>query len=101
MPPEQDPNREGDIEVFYWCGQKRYRCPLSWESGAKCSYDTYDLEALKGHLSQPHNATGEQRKTNTRTVVSPIYDHEGKQIVRQEFHDREVPEHLKHLKFKQ
>lgn len=97
---EDDPNREGDIEIYYWCGQKRYRCPLKWESGAKCAYDTYDIDALREHISVPHTANGKPKESG-RTVVSPIYDHNGKQIVRQEFKDREVPAELRTLKFKQ
>jgi hypothetical protein len=75
---------EGEFEIFYWGGQKRYRCNQYWETGAKCQYDTYDREALIRHISQPHSESGKRKKSAPpppRTVVSPILGPDGKQIV--------------------
>lgn len=41
-----------NIETFYWKGQKRYRCPLDWESGAKCAFNTPDHSALIEHMAK-------------------------------------------------
>lgn len=94
-----DPNREGDIPIFFWCGQKRYRCPLIWESGAACDYDTYDIDAMRDHIGQPHTASGKPR--TGRATVSPLFDHEGKQIIHAPIEEREIPEQFRNLKFKQ
>lgn len=45
------------IETFYWKGQARYKCPLHWESGAKCEYDSHDLAELRAHMSCGHTRT--------------------------------------------
>lgn len=51
------PNTPVNIETFYWKGQLRYKCPLKWESGAQCEYDTYDQNVLRAHMASPHTRT--------------------------------------------
>ncbi len=43
-----------EIETFVWKGQTRYRCPHSWESGAKCQFDAGSREAIVAHMQAPH-----------------------------------------------
>lgn len=52
----QEPEIPVGVETFHWKGQLRYRCPLFWESGAKCSYDTPDLNELKKHMVKSGHA---------------------------------------------
>lgn len=47
--PEKVPT---NVEVFHWRGQTRYRCPLFWESGAKCMYDTHSVTELRAHMTK-------------------------------------------------
>lgn len=87
---------ETGLEVFYWCGQMRYRCPIIWESGKRCDYDTYELEQMRHHMNGSHNATGEAPKRQIKRV-SPLVDHEGKPIIHE---DAPLPDELQNLKFK-
>lgn len=54
------------IETFYWKGQLRYRCPLNWESGARCEFDTHDLVEMKKHIG-----TGHTRSAGLKTEIYP------------------------------
>jgi hypothetical protein len=81
------------LRVFHFRGQLRYRCPLKWESGDDCVYDTHDLEALKEHMSAPHNRTGKVER-QTRQYQSALVTSEGKPIV------YSVPDDLKKVEFK-
>jgi len=58
-----------NIETFYWKGQKRYRCPLNWESGAKCSFNTPDRTALIEHMAKGGH-TREAHKNVVETSAS-------------------------------
>lgn len=69
------------LEVFYWRGQKRYRCPRAWESGARCEYDTYDLTEMRQHLRSPHTRSGAFPKETKVQRTSPIVDEHGENFV--------------------
>lgn len=92
-----DEPQPGGLEFFLWKGQKRWKCPLKWEGGAACSFDSYDLGAMRDHMTIPHTQDG---KPSERTEVSPLFDHEGKQIVKTVFKDRPVPPDERKVKFK-
>jgi len=94
------PQKEYGYEVFWVQGQKRYRCPELWESGAKCMFDTYDLEYMRRHVAGPHTRDGKPRPKK-RMEVSPIFDAEGNQIVR-EYREPELPPEFEqeHVPFK-
>lgn len=51
------------IATFHWRGQLRYRCPLKWESGAECEYDSHSMQDLHSHMRTPHNYSGKVIKT--------------------------------------
>lgn len=88
------------IQTKTWKGQTRYMCPIAWPDGTKCSYDSYSLEDLYDHMAAPHTQDGKPTKL-PRRVESPLYDHKGQKIVRQEdFPDRQIPAHLRDLKLK-
>jgi len=83
---------ENGFVITFWKGQKRYHCPLFWESGAPCMFDHYSLDELFEHMKEPHNRLGkEPRKAPQR--VSPIVDADGKPIF------KEVPADLQHIQF--
>ena len=79
-----------DIETFIWKGQTRYRCPLYWESGAKCMFDTHEVELLKAHMtkqghsrevaSAPRSAPTLPVSTESHTTVTPTVDEEFKDV---------------------
>lgn len=71
--------KEGDFEIFFWNGQKRYRCNLIWESGVKCIFDTFDYRDLLAHVSAPHTYSG--KRAVTPRSVSPIVGPRGEEIV--------------------
>lgn len=75
--------QEGDFEIFLWKGQKRYRCNQKWEFGDACTWNTHDMELLMEHISKPHTRDGKPMKKAPQTVVSPIVDERGEQIVRE------------------
>lgn len=81
--------RENGFEYFFFAGQKRYLCNRTWEGGAKCKYDTYDMEEIVRHASGPHTRSG-RPVPKQRQEVSPILDSEGRQIVRPHV-ERELP----------
>lgn len=80
MPDQIDPKT--GWETFVFMGQRRYRCPCCWESGARCKYDTYDVEQMHEHIRQPHTRTGNPAPPR-RVQVSPILDADGKPIVKE------------------
>jgi hypothetical protein len=73
--------KEGEFEIFYWRGQKRFRCNQTWPNGTPCAYDTFDYQDLLAHVGQPH---GRPRSIKQK-VISPIVDPAGQPIVREEF----------------
>jgi hypothetical protein len=76
---------EGEFEIFFWQGQKRYRCNQKWANGTPCSYDTFDYQTLLDHIKEPH---GRSRKTKAAPVASFILGPDGEPLV----HDTpEVP----------
>lgn len=89
-----------EIEVTYWKGQARYHCPLKWESGAACTWDTYDPQLLSAHMAQPHTRDG-KAKGGQAQVVSPLLDHNGKAIVHERVQASEVTADFKGFKFKE
>ncbi len=95
---EQPPQMEHGYEIFFVQGQKRYRCPELWESGARCMFDTYDLEYLKRHVAGPHTRDGKPRPKR-RVEVSPILDAEGNPITR-EYREPELPAEFENVTFK-
>jgi hypothetical protein len=68
MPDQTQPQ----IEMFMWKGQKRYRCPLNWESGAKCMYDTYSIEELHQHMLKGGHSRLVQKDPNASMQVSSL-----------------------------
>jgi len=94
MDSEEKPVTEDGYEIFYWKGQKRYRCPLRWESGARCEYDTYNLEYMREHVAGPHTYSG--KAPAVRRSVSPVLDSEGRQIVK----ETAVPSEFERLHFR-
>lgn len=88
-------NGEEDFEVFYWKNQKRYRCNLSWESGAKCSYDTHDLALMNEHRNVPHTFDGKPKEAPKKmTVKSKILDENGDPF------QKEIPAEFQGARFK-
>jgi hypothetical protein len=79
-----------EIQTVVWKGQKRYLCPLLWESGAACEYDSYELSQLRDHMKAPHTASGKAPEVQ-QARVSMLFDHEGKQIIHQPIEEREAP----------
>lgn len=74
--------KEGDFEIFYWSGQKRYRCNQTWESGIKCEFDTFDYRALLDHVSSPHTYSGKRAPVAQKIrSVSPIVGPNGEEII--------------------
>jgi hypothetical protein len=71
---------EGDFEIFFWKGQKRYRCNQRWEGGGKCEFDTFHYPDLLAHISQPHTYSGKRAPSTPRRVVSPIVGPQGEEI---------------------
>jgi hypothetical protein len=47
-----------EIKSFYWKGQLRYECPMKWESGAQCEFNTHDLDNMKAHIRAGHSRIG-------------------------------------------
>lgn len=90
---------EHGFEIFTVQGQKRYRCPEKWESGARCKFDTYDLEYMRKHASSPHTRDGKPRQNRQRMETSPILDAEGKPITR-EYREPKLPEDFEYVPFK-
>src|ERR1035441_6677021 len=79
-----DKDLETGLDVFYFAGQKRYKCPLNWESGERCAYDTYDLSDMRKHIGRaPHSMSGKS-PTQVLRRVSYLVDGEGKPIVVEE-----------------
>ena len=81
MPPELE--REGDFEIFYFGGQKRYKCNQFWvtpTSRIACQYDTYDYNMLLHHISQPHSEEKKKTKPRPTVIVSPILGPDGDPI---------------------
>ncbi len=62
-----------EIETFIWKGQTRYRCPLNWESGAPCSFDTHEMLALVDHMRGPHTREAhlQPKPVSTRPPFTP------------------------------
>lgn len=75
---------EGDFEVFYWNGQKRFRCNQKWENGVPCGFDTFNYQDLLTHVSQPHNLSGKRRKLPAPPQPSRIVGPDGEPVVREE-----------------
>lgn len=62
-----------NVEMFLWKGQKRYRCPGHWESGAKCQYDTSDPNMLVKHMASPHlRAVPTEAGTPPAPTAAPV-----------------------------
>ena len=78
MPGNDNVDAETGFEVFLWNGQRRYRCPLSWESGEPCAYDSYDLEVMRQHVRESHNRSGKAVKRRAPSPV--IYDADGRPV---------------------
>lgn len=63
-------NFENGIEVFYWRGQKRYRCPKKWAAGgAPCQFDTYSLDVLNRHMREVHGLPDGQKGMVRRSAI--------------------------------
>jgi hypothetical protein len=80
------PEFEGEFEIFYVPGsggkpQKRYRCNRRWSTGAACAFDTYDLQTLLEHVSQPHSEN--VRRKPMRPAISPVLGPDGKEIMKE------------------
>ena len=86
------------IETFLWKGQLRYRCPLKWESGDPCAYDTYDQQLLREHMRNPHSRTGKTSRESPQELIvdSPILDPKGEPFKK----TVPLPEEFRNLKFK-
>jgi len=84
-----------EVKVFFWKRQKRYRCPLVWEGGAACEFDTYDVEMLGQHMIEPHTFSGKIPRNVKR--VSPILNSKGEQIM----NETPIPHDLANVKFKE
>ena len=61
-----------EIESFFWKGQKRYRCPLNWESGAKCHFDTNSLDELHKHMAKGNHQRLVVKDPNAPIQVSAL-----------------------------
>src|ERR1035441_4757717 len=89
-----DKDLETGLDVFWWSGQKRYKCPLSWESGERCAYDTYDLSEMRKHISKaPHSLSG-KLPTQTQRRTSSLLDGKGNPIIVEE-----IPTELQDVHF--
>jgi hypothetical protein len=77
-------DKEGEFEIFFWNGQKRYRCNQRWENGIPCAFDTFDYRALIEHVTQPHGYSGRRAPALPRKVISPIVGPQGEEIIREE-----------------
>jgi len=66
------------LEVYHSAGsgQLRYRCPMHWESGERCVWDTHDLDTMRKHVKEPHTMTGKAAMAIKK--VSKILDSDGK-----------------------
>ena len=74
-------NIRGLSPYFFWKNQRRFRCPRTWESGTACEYDTYDLEAMRRHIREPHSRTGKVAKRADDSQPAPmLYDGGGKPL---------------------
>ncbi len=94
---------ENGLEVIFWKGQKRYRCPRKWESGAECEYDTHDLTMMAEHMRGPHTRDGKPAQSLPK-FISPILDASGNQIIREVKSvepDTPVSPEFEHHRFKQ
>lgn len=69
--PEQN-KAKTEIESFFWKGQKRYRCPLNWESGAKCHFDTNSLDELHKHMAKGNHQRLVVKDPNAPIQVSAL-----------------------------
>jgi hypothetical protein len=75
---------EGEFEIYWWGGQKRYKCNQKWSTGDPCQFDTYDREALIRHISQPHSEVRQRKPPAVPPkVVSPIVGPKGEPLVRE------------------
>ncbi len=73
---------EDGFSVFWWRGQKRYRCNHAWQDGSACAFDSYELDVVKRHSAEPHNsAQGAKAASVKRGSVSPIVGSRGEQII--------------------
>lgn len=80
MADDKSPQDTGlPFEVFHWKGQTRYKCPLSWDSGAPCAFDTFELNEMYKHLQEPHNRTGMTPRKVTK-LPSSLLDADGNPI---------------------
>lgn len=74
--PDNTPMPE--IETFTWRGQTRYKCPLNWESGAKCQYNTAAREELVqhmakgGHTREAHKNVVENTAPSAHITTEPV-----------------------------
>jgi hypothetical protein len=75
-----DIDPESGLPCFRWKNQLRYRCPRTWESGAACEYDTYDLAEMRKHIAAPHTQSGKAPKRNDPQPAPVLYDGEGKPL---------------------
>lgn len=91
---------EDGLEIFFWKGQKFYRCPKKWESGASCKFASYEKRDVIEHMSSPHTADGKPPDGVVRRAVSPVLDSEGKQIIR-EYKEERIPTEFQNARFKQ
>ena len=71
------------MEFFYWKGQKRFSCPITWEAGERCVFDHYDPRVVAQHAAEPHTISG-KAPSRKITRVSPLVDGEGKPIIKEE-----------------
>lgn len=81
------------LRYFWFKGQKRYRCPTLWESGAHCERDHYDPEYIRHHAREPHTADGNAKPVKI-VQQSALVDHRGDPI------RYEVPAELQNIRFK-
>lgn len=98
VPPaaEPDPQLEDGFEIFLWKGFKYFRCSRMWESGARCEFTAHEKAEIIKHAASPHTRDGKPAE-RSKQVVSPLVDHEGKQIIR----EVPVPAGYENAKFKE
>lgn len=73
-------------ESFLWNGQTRYRCKKTWDNGAPCAYDTYDLLSMHDHERTVHG-----KKRGIAPPVPTLFDAAGDLIEREQFESARVP----------
>ena len=74
--------KDSDIETFLWRGQMRYKCPLHWESGTRCEFNTFSLDELRKHMAQgnhqvlvipdPNSAMPRISNTSQSDAIPPV-----------------------------